>query len=291
MDIEAPSPVIIKNPPAGGAVIGRAIFSMRKRGTATTTPPLVPLRQNGLVLDPRRIHGYAKLCGYTSRQGVPFTYPHLLAFPLHMALMLQRDFPFPVIGLVHLDNRITQYRRLDSGDRLDVTVRLAEWLAHEKGQAFSVETQITRAGDLVWRSLSTYLRLGVKQPRGVAYDGLAASVSGPAVLRRWNLKPDTGKKYAAISGDSNPIHTSKLGARLLGFPRPIAHGMWTKARALAELLPPHPIEYADVEVAFKTPAFLGGGLTLLTAPAANGTIFELRDSRAQKPHLRGIVKL
>jgi hypothetical protein len=67
--------------------------------------------------------------------------------------------------------------------------------------------------------------------------------------------------------------------------------MWTKARALAELLPPHPIEYADAEVAFKTPAYLGSGLTLLTAPAANGTIFELRDSRAQKPHLRGILKL
>ena len=46
---------------------------------------------------------------------------------------------------------------------------------------------------------------------------------------------DVGRAYAEVSGDHNPIHTSRIGARLFGFPRPIAHGMWTQARCLAAL--------------------------------------------------------
>ena len=38
-----------------------------------------------------------------------------------------------------------------------------------------------------------------------------------------------------MSGDINPIHMHPLSARLFGFPKPIAHGMWLKARCLAAL--------------------------------------------------------
>ena len=40
-----------------------------------------------------------------------------------------------------------------------------------------------------------------------------------------------------MSGDVNPIHLHALTARAMGFPRAIAHGMWTYARTLAPLGP------------------------------------------------------
>jgi hypothetical protein len=290
MDTETPPPIVLKNPPSSGAILRGAVASLRKRGgSAAALADPVPLLRPGVTLEAARIYAYAKLCGFTSPQGVPLTYPHLLAFPLHMAIMLRASFPFPVIGLVHLENSITQHRRLDSGDRLDVLVRLGAWIAHEKGQAFTLATAITRGDSLVWESTSTYLRLGVRDPLGAPYAGIAGEGARFATLRRWAMKSDIGRRYAALSGDANPIHTSGLGARLFGFPRPIAHGMWMKARALAALLPPAPVARAEARVSFKTPALLPGGLTLLIAPESDPTLFELRDGRDQKPHLRGVV--
>ena len=49
----------------------------------------------------------------------------------------------------------------------------------------------------------------------------------------WRLPGDLGRRYAAVSGDRNPIHLYALTAKAFGFPRQIAHGMWSKARCLA----------------------------------------------------------
>jgi len=284
------APVVVKHPLSGGASLRAAVRSLRKRGKAAELDQRALVRP-GLVLEARQIAAYAKICGFSDRQGVPFTFPHMRAFPLQMAAMLRTNFPFPVVGLVHLDNEIRQHERLDSGDRLDVSVRLGEFLAHDKGQAFTVLARAERGGRLVWESTSTYLRLGVRAPKGAPYAGLQADETRLATVRKWDLRADLGKRYAAVSGDSNPIHTSGLGARLLGFARPIAHGMWSKARVLAHLLPQEPIERARAYVAFKTPAFLPGGVSLLVAPQSAPVLFELRDRREQKPHLRGTLEV
>ena len=265
-----------------------AIASLRRRGAAGELDP-VPLLRPGVTLDAARIHAYAQVCGFGERSGVPLTYPHLLAFPLHMAALLAPSFPFPVIGLVHLENTVIQHAKLDSCDRLDVTAGSGDWIAHEKGQAFTMETRIARGGQIVWESSSLYLRLGVRTPKGAPYQGLPADEAPLATVRRIDLPASLGRRYARVSGDSNPIHTSVIAARLFGFRRPIAHGMWTKARALAQILPNAPIERAQVRVAFKTPAFLPGGACVMVAPDTAPLIFELRDRREQKPHLRGIL--
>ncbi|WP_258038084.1 MaoC/PaaZ C-terminal domain-containing protein, partial [Streptomyces sp. SM5] len=61
----------------------------------------------------------------------------------------------------------------------------------------------------------------------------STAVALPAVAE-WRLPGDLGRRYGAVSGDRNPIHLHPLTARLFGFPRHIAHGMWTVARCLAE---------------------------------------------------------
>jgi acyl dehydratase len=79
---------------------------------------------------------------------------------------------------------------------------------------------------------------------------------------------------------------SALSARLFGFKRAIAHGMWTKARALSCLLPPHPLENASVVVDFKTPLFLPSRASLWSARSPDGALFEVRDAKGERPHLR-----
>ncbi|MEV5316138.1 MaoC/PaaZ C-terminal domain-containing protein [Streptomyces sp. NPDC052687] len=104
----------------------------------------------------------------------------------------------------------------------------------------------------------------------------AASALPP--LAAWPLGGDLGRRYAAVSGDRNPIHLHPLTARLFGFPRPIAHGMWTLARCLAahgtpdavrvraRFLAPVPLP-GTVEFAAEKGRFAlrGGGRVHLTA--------------------------
>ena len=273
--------------PSATSLRRRAVASLRRRGRAGALDPVVLCRR--ATIEARRAHAYAKLCGFGERCGIPVLFPHLLGFPLHMALMLRPSFPFPVIGLVHIGNAVRQHVRLDSGDAVEVAARFGGWIAHEKGQAFAIETRILRAGLLVWDSRSIYLRRGAPGTLGAPYQGVATPGGALAALRRVDLKASLGRRYAAVSGDANPIHTSAMAARLFGFPRPIAHGMWSKARAIAALLPDAPVETLAAAVAFKTPAFLPGGACLLAGPPAEPRIFELRDRREARPHLRGTL--
>lgn len=212
-------------PLSGAAVVGGALRGMlRAKGGEAVLPPRALQRE--VVLEAEAVGAYARLCGFAPEQGVPITWPHILAFPLQMRLMLGADFPYPAMGLVHLHNRIRQNARLNIGDRLTLTARAGRFLAHDKGQAFTLETTATRDGATVWEGTSLYLRLG-RRGQGDPAPVLSGD-EADRLIETWTLPADLGRRYARVSGDANPIHTSALGARLFGFRRAIAHGMWTR---------------------------------------------------------------
>ena len=98
------------------------------------------------------------------------------------------------------------------------------------------------------------------------------------------MPDDIGRRYAAVSGDRNPIHLHPLSARLFGMPKPIAHGMWLKARCLALLQGELPDAYA-AEVSFKLPVYLPGKVSF----ASGDGRFSLHDEKNEKPHLSGMI--
>ncbi|PLR27595.1 protein dehydratase [Caulobacter zeae] len=268
------------------ALAGGALRGLLRRGGAF---PDATLEAGGVWLRREAIDAYAQTCGFAADAGVPLTFPHILAFPLQMRLMLAGDFPYPVMGLVHLSNRIRQHAPLKAGDRLAIAVRTGRLLAHDKGQAFSLETTARRDGQVVWEGTSVYLRLG-----GPGQGEPAPTVEGGATdtpVERWTLPADLGRRYARVSGDANPIHTSALGARLFGFKRAIAHGMWVKARAVAALTQGAAVEAGEVEVAFRAPVFLPGEIQLLAGPAGAERAFEIKDAQGARTHLRGRLDL
>jgi hypothetical protein len=208
--------------------------------------PDLELEERGIAAVPGRVADYARVCGFRLRDELPPTYPHILAFPLQMRLMTDGSFPFSPVGLVHIGNRIEVRRPLRIGDELDLRVRPA---VHEVESAFTIVTEARAGGELAWREESTMLRRGGGQaPRGLEdFEG--------GFVARWHLPDDLGRRYASVSGDRNPIHMHALTAKAFGFPRAIAHGMWTKARCLAALEPSLPDAY-EVEVEFRKPILL-----------------------------------
>ncbi|PLC44029.1 hypothetical protein C0Q88_04815 [Ralstonia pickettii] len=281
---------LVTEPPSPGALAWRALLSQRKGRRGGPLPRHTLVRQE-VPLDAEHIAQYAAVCGFSPAHGVPMTYPHLLGFPLQLMLMTESAFPYPVIGLVHLCNTIRQHQRLQAGERVRVEVRPRRLFQHARGQAFAIETAIVKAGAVAWESLSTYLRVGVPSPQGAPLIALpgAHNLSPDG---RWDVPADTGRRYAGVSGDWNPIHVSGIGAKLFGFAHPIAHGMWTKARALAALLPAAPLTQGEVVAEFKTPLSLPGAATLWRAHEASpGRAFEVRNAAGDKPYLRGMLTL
>jgi len=135
----------------------------------------------------------------------------------------------------------------------------------------------------VWEETSSYLRRGrgdADAPSGATFP------DAPAHGITWQLPADLGRRYAAVSGDANPIHLYPVTAKALGFPRQIAHGMWTMARSVAALENRLP-DAVRVEVAFKKPVLLPGRVAFGTTPLDDGCAFSLSDPRNGAPHLAG----
>lgn len=198
--------------------------------------PTHALRRSGVEVDRDHLLSYQRICGFNGGDVLPHAYPHLLGFPLQVQLMTDRAFPLPLPGLVHLENQVTAHRRLMADEVLDVTVSAEHLRAHPKGTLVDLVTAVDVDGRRVWEGRSTYLRRG----RGDA-DAAAPSPAPPmprvAAAGVVRLPEGLGRAYAAVSGDVNPIHLHPLSARAMGFPRAIAHGMWTYARALSTLGP------------------------------------------------------
>jgi acyl dehydratase len=235
-------------------------------------------------VDRARVAAYSEVCGFPLKETLPITYPHMLAFPLHMAIMTDGSFPFPAIGTVHLENAITQHRAISPEERLQVTARPDNLRPHPKGQVFDIVVDVHSAGELVWESTSTLLRLGRGDKAAPASDRTFEEV--PAGPVRWRLGGDLGRRYAAVSGDHNPIHLYGLTAKAFGFPRQIAHGMWSKARCVRALDGRRP-RAVRVEVAFRKPILLPGTVAFGSHRTGDSYAFSLSSPKSGAPHLLG----
>jgi hypothetical protein len=122
--------------------------------------PDLELDLAGVRAKPEDVAAYARTCGFALRDHLPPTYPHVLAFPLHMAVMADGSFPFGAVGLVHVENRIEQHRRIGIGEELAIHVRPTKLQPHPKGRTFSLITEVRVDGGLAWESTSTMLRRG-----------------------------------------------------------------------------------------------------------------------------------
>jgi acyl dehydratase len=233
-----------------------------------------------------QVDAYARVCGFPRKDTAPLPYPHMLAFPLHMAIMTDPAFPYPAIGSVHLENSITGHRPVRVGESVSVTSRATSPRDHAKGKVVDFVTEARVGGELVWESTSTYLRRG----RGSddAEPGLQFA-DMPEGGVEWRLPGDLGRRYAAVSGDHNPIHLYPLTAKALGFPRQIAHGMWSKARSLAALQPRLPKAF-EVDVEFKKPILLPATVAFGAHQTGSGIDFGLSDAKKGKTHLVGSAR-
>jgi acyl dehydratase len=239
---------------------------------------------------------YREVCGFAGGETLPITYPHVLAMPIHVALLTHPKFVVRLMGLIHVANEIHQARPMPA----DGSYRIRSWIeGHrdgDRGHEFDLYTEFDDATGIAWHEKSTLLA------RRAAGRGQAARSArqtlryekpqdsdAPAVAEI-GASRSVGRRYGWLSGDLNPIHLGDRGARLFGFERAVAHGMWSMARALAALGPGPLTPPVRVHVEFKLPLFLPSTARLEHWPRDGRHVFVLKDAEGQRPHLAGSTR-
>jgi acyl dehydratase len=250
-----------------------------------------------------RVNAYHAVCGGKPSEFLPIAYPHVLAMPVHLALMTSSAFPVRIMGLVHLRNHIEQQRPL----RVDEAGRLRVWIDGHRdtnvGQEFDVNTSVEVDGRAVWQETCVFMARRMT-PTKKRYSGRIAAGEGIPAPDAEAVKPTSpesvcatrfeadegiGWRYAKASGDFNPIHLSKYAARMFGFNAPIAHGLWSMARSLAALNASTFEGSKRVDVVFKRPVTIPAPLTLETWLTPDGAGFALKGTEKGKTHVAGSV--
>ncbi|MFC7879804.1 MaoC/PaaZ C-terminal domain-containing protein [Isoptericola sp. NPDC057391] len=250
------------------------------------------------------LHDYQRLLHEPVTDVLPAGYLHVLAFPLATAVMVRGDFPLPLLGMVHLANDVELRGPVVVGDVLEVRAWAENLRPHKRGVQVDLVAEVRRQADPgsapVWRGVSTYLAKGFHLPWTAPdadavdeHDGEDRAPTGtwtpPLPTGRWALGPGTGRAYGAVSGDRNPIHLSALSAKAFGFPRAIAHGMYTAARALADVGHARGDAYRWT-VEFASPVLLPGTVDVAVTPADDGGFAYVGwNGGRRRQHFRGTV--
>jgi hypothetical protein len=260
--------------------VNAATTAARRRvlGTAAGRKlPEVSHEVRNVRADVGNLTAYQHLVGETASDILPAGYVHALAFPVSMSVMNRDDFPLPLLGMIHLKNHVEQRAPIQFSEALDIRSWAANLAGHRAGTQLDVVAEVRSAssGDLLWRGVSTYLAKGVFLP-GVDKPGHpngavgAGDFSPPDPTALWQLGLDTGRNYATVSGDFNPIHLSVLSAKALGLRGSIAHGMYLASRALADVGAVKADSFTW-DVAFEAPVFLPARVALDIATVHSGS--------------------
>ncbi len=274
------------SPPSLGAAYLRALIDRRPRRLPPGSGPCtLDAELGGVRARAAHVRAYREVCGLPDDGRLPLTYPHIMAGGLHMHMLLHPAFPVKVLGLVHLANDIELLQPLPQDATLAFECRLQTGRSKPRGDEFQLVTEGLCQGELAWRETMRFLAPAPRDGRRTPRDSLEL----PEAVAEWSVPADTGRRYARVSGDWNPIHLSGLLARPFGFPAAIAHGMWSLASCLAHLATGSPQPGARLEARFLKPLLLPGEVRLHAAmPDASGAReFLLVSAGDAKPYLRG----
>ncbi|MFV5491081.1 MaoC/PaaZ C-terminal domain-containing protein [Acinetobacter sp. ASP199] len=248
--------------------------------------PQVEYVVDSFKVDQKHLKAYNAVCGFKNNGYIPAIYLAVLSQSLQMHMMTSEAFPFPILGLVHIRNQVKQYRKVGVNEQLTLSCKFGELQPHDKGVQFDFITTVKVGNDVVVEALTTYLS---RQKTDAKASAKTAESKTPnyEVNAEWDISENTGRRYAMSSGDFNLIHIHALTAKAFGFKQAIAHGMWSKARALASLNLPDTYE---ADVSFKLPMYLPSKVQFVTATSGNDTEFLIRNAKSQKPHVSGSIK-
>lgn len=262
----------------------KAALTALRRGPRAASAPARSVTQTHRI-DPSAWARFQRVTSGTVGNRVSPAYLHTLGFLPSLELMADKAFPLPVLGMVHVYNRFELLTPVWVDDELEVETSVSTPRLHTKGAVVDIHVIGRRGGALVFEETSVYLA------KGAELIGAAESEAVPRIewhaegrpTAQWKLDPAVGGSYAAVSGDRNPIHLSAVAAKAFGFPRRIAHGMYTASRALNSTDVER--ESCVWEIQFAKPVLLPSTVEFSLAQAGDGVTTAVTRKTDGAPHV------
>jgi len=235
----------------------RALFKQPARVSAQPVQASYRLDR----LDADHVRRYCDAFGFPPGR-VPLTYLYLMAQRAQLATMLDRAIPFRIVGLIHVANSLTMHCevRTDASLMLATTLSMPEPVANGAVECV-LETVASADGKTVFTCTSRYLIKRGQRAKHAPATPTVAPVGD--VVGEWVVAADAGRRYAALSGDWNPIHLWPWSARLMGMHAPIIHGMETMARVCAAFEQSTNRRVTSLTCRFQRAVPLGASATLM----------------------------
>jgi len=279
----------LDRPPSALSLYLKAAGSARRKPGKNIEIPLVETRLDNVRADAKLLAAYNKVCGFKDSEFLPITYPQVMAFSLPMVLMADDKFPLPMLGIVHVRNSIRQTRPLRADESYSVIARITESRCVRAGLEFDIVTDFSQGDETLYTSVMTAIyRISEGKSGGAkAKPKSETPIQQLTEYRSFDVPADMGRRYAAAGKDYNPIHLTALSAKMFGFKRAIAHGMWSLAHCAALLQQAGAPEPKELLVQFKQPLFLPGKVAMKFQKKGDSYDFALIARNADKTHLSG----
>ena len=286
----------IKNHPSMGLIFLKALMISPLRSNTIADGTVVNKTRIILknhVPDKKQIEDYKQVCSFcTGRPDIiPISYLQTLFIGLLGKFITSPFFPINPLGLIQIFQSFEQKRPVTTDEVLDLACTLSGIKKTKTGIETRFTLEATSGDKLVWQGISTFFtRHHAKKKRSLKKKTEIFLKKKETIF----VPSGTGRKYSRVSGDYNPHHLYTVLAKIFGFKKAIAHGMWSLARVIASLDREFGIhDSVAVEAAFKLPIFMPAttalGYESKTDKKNNQTIveFELRDEQKGLPHLKG----
>lgn len=247
--------------------------------------PHIEVEAREVSINARHLARYRQVCGIAPSEFLPHAYPHVLAMPLHMRVFVAKEFPVKVLGLVHLRNTIRQYAPIAASSRLKLSVGYQTLRETDIGQEYDLVTRCEVGGRVMWEEVSTMLARRLTPGKRPTIERAVRDEASVLAEKTMAVPIDTGRRYAWVSGDFNPIHLSGASARMFNFKQAVAHGMWSLACCVGQTetyLPAGPVQ---LDAQFKLPLYLPSEMVFRCQRANPGVNMSLTTPKGDRLHL------
>jgi len=260
----------------------------RRKPAVERVHPGVDARLHARYLRATAGEGIEKLRGGTLSPVFPATWETAQAMELFAGL----ERPLPAGGVLHVESELVNLRPIEADDHVRCRVELERADRVIRGIRLTLTARNwTGAGQLCTQSTAVFLARTREDPdaarhvpRPTARDEGDPRGEPPErwdEVTRWRIAGSAGRRYAAVSGDWNPIHLFGWTARPFGFRRPILHGFCTEAMVAHALIEHRlrgdPGALRRLRIAFRAPLPLPATARLLAGEGIGTRWFRVTD--------------
>ena len=244
-----------------------AAAALKRNRQQLTNLPSCFVRIEDFSLNSEQIRRYVNQFSFNMQHGVPAPFMYLATQSTQLYMLTRHRFPLSPAGLVHLGITFNQNSTLSHDWKGTVEMSITNQQASRKGLLFDIETKFWEAkGSVTLTITSKYLAKAIKCKSHAEIPNMVSiseqTPSSRLVQHPISLDKSSGRRYAKLSGDYNPIHLYRWSSKLFGFKKPIIHGLHMVSEAYSALEKTNNGFATESAFQFKSPLYLPGSALL-----------------------------